>query len=89
MTGRVLSSYPEPFSGKIMFFYGVFEMFDDDLPLKGTVKALKNLEPMSLAELQEYISGMEDEIARARLEIGKKSAHMNAASSLFKIKMEE
>ena len=62
-------------------------MFDDlDLaPLKPK-KVLKNLEPMSLDELGEYINGLKEEIQRAELEIARKKTHMTAASSLFKSK---
>ena len=62
-------------------------MFDDpDLsPLKPK-KVLKNLEPMSLDELGEYIQGLKEEIQRAELEITRKKTHMSAASSLFKSK---
>lgn len=59
-------------------------MFDDDLPKKSKTGLVKNLEPMSLDELRSYISDLKLEIDRAELEIARKSAHMNAASSLFK-----
>ncbi|MCB1557924.1 MAG: DUF1192 domain-containing protein [Alphaproteobacteria bacterium] len=58
-------------------------MFDEDLPLKPKT-SLKNLEPMSLDELKAYIEDLKSEISRAEAEIARKSAHMNAASSLFK-----
>lgn len=61
-------------------------MFDDDLDPRKPKKTLKKLEPLSLDELQEYISEMKEEIQRAELEIGRKKAHMNAASTLFKSK---
>jgi len=59
-------------------------MFDDDLPKKPKTGVVKNLEPMSLDELRAYIADLKLEIDRAELEIARKSAHMNAASSLFK-----
>ncbi|MDY0029010.1 MAG: DUF1192 domain-containing protein [Pseudobdellovibrionaceae bacterium] len=59
-------------------------MFDEDLPKKNKAGGIKNLEPMSLDELRVYISDLKLEIDRAELEIARKSAHMNAASSLFK-----
>ncbi len=57
-------------------------MFDDP-PLKPK-KVIKNLEPMSLDELGEYITELKGEIARAELEITKKKTHMSAVSGLFK-----
>ncbi len=61
-------------------------MFDNDLePLKGK-KQVKNLDPMSLAELNDYIQALKDEITRAEQEIARKKAHLDAASSLFKSK---
>lgn len=62
-------------------------MFDDDQPRKPKA-ALKNLEPMSLSDLNAYITELEGEILRAKGEISRKSAHMNAASALFKHKSE-
>ena len=44
----------------------------------------KDLEPMSLNELKEYIEGLQDEIVRAEAEITRKKAHMESASSVFK-----
>ncbi|HNQ91961.1 MAG TPA: DUF1192 domain-containing protein [Alphaproteobacteria bacterium] len=62
-------------------------MFDDDLPQKKKT-SLKNLEPLSLDDLKTYIDELQAEIVRAQGEIDRKSAHMNAASALFKIKSE-
>ena len=62
-------------------------MFDDDLPRKPKA-AIKNLEPMSLSDLEFYITELEGEIKRAQAEITRKSTHMNAASALFKTKCE-
>jgi uncharacterized small protein (DUF1192 family) len=61
-------------------------MFDDDLEPRKPKKVLKKLEPLSLDELADYISEMNEEIQRAELEISRKKAHMNAASTLFKSK---
>lgn len=61
-------------------------MFDDDLEPRKTKKVLKKLDSMSLDELDAYIDEMKEEIQRAELEIGRKKAHMNAASTLFKSK---
>lgn len=59
-------------------------MFDDELEPQKKVKTLKDLEPMSLDELQFYIKDMKDEILRAEQEIERKKTHMEAASSIFK-----
>ncbi|MCB1682454.1 MAG: DUF1192 domain-containing protein [Rhodospirillales bacterium] len=60
-------------------------MFDEELPRKkndGTFP--RNLERLSVAELEEYILELEGEISRARQDITKKKASQDAASSLFK-----
>ena len=61
-------------------------MFDDDLDPRKPKKVLKKLDSMSLDELDEYIAGLKEEIQRAEVEIGRKKAHMTAASTLFKTK---
>ena len=58
-------------------------MFDDDLEPQKQLENIKNLEPMSLDELQNYIQEMKDEIIRTEEEIKRKKAHMDAASSVF------
>lgn len=60
-------------------------VFDEELPRKkndGTFP--RNLERLSVAELEEYILELEGEISRARQDITKKKASQDAASSLFK-----
>lgn len=59
-------------------------MFDDDLDPRTKKPARKNLEPMSMDELEQYIVSMQDEIERVRGEIAQKKAHQQAASSIFK-----
>ena len=59
-------------------------MFDDENEPRHMPKALKNLDPMSVDELQKYIREMEEEIERVRGEIARKKAHMDAAASIFK-----
>ena len=57
-------------------------MFLDEEPTqKPTVK---NLEPMSVSELEEYIQEMHEEIERVKGEISRKKASNEAAASLFK-----
>ncbi len=60
-------------------------MFDEDLEPKNKKPAVKNLEPMSIEELEGYISDMEMEIERVRGEITRKKAHRDAASAVFKV----
>ena len=59
-------------------------MFDDDLEPQKQMPNLKNLEPLSIDELEQYIAEMHEEISRTEVEIKKKKAHMDAASSVFK-----
>lgn len=59
-------------------------MFDDELEMPGKPQGPKNLEPLSLDELNTYIQEMKDEILRAEEEIKRKKQHMEAASSVFK-----
>ena len=59
-------------------------MFDEDIDPKTKKPALKNLEPLSLDELAQYIEDLKAEIARTENEVEKKKAHQNAAASFFK-----
>lgn len=57
---------------------------EDDLrPLKAKPQP-KNLDPMSVIELNEYIAELEAEIARARAEIAKKDRIRSGAEAIFK-----
>jgi uncharacterized small protein (DUF1192 family) len=56
---------------------------DDLEPLKPK-PVPKNLEIMGIDEIQEYIAGLEAEIARARAQIEAKRGHRGAADSFFK-----
>lgn len=58
-------------------------MFDEELPLKKKAP-VKNLEPMSIDELEAYIVELKDEIERTQAEIKRKQAHKSAADSFFK-----
>ncbi len=59
-------------------------MDTDDLePMKPKL-APTNLEVMGIEEIEEYIAGLEAEIARARGAIDAKQGHRGAADSLFK-----
>ncbi len=60
-------------------------MFDEELPKKPRSGAFpRNLDAMSVGELEFYIGELEAEIARVRGDIQKKKASMDAASSVFK-----
>ena len=59
-------------------------MFDDDLePVHKKPKAV-NLEPMSVGELEDYISDLRAEIERVQGEIERKKSQKNIADSVFK-----
>lgn len=59
-------------------------LFDEDLPRPKDSPQPRNLEPLSLAELQEHIAWLEAEILRARQEITRKKAAALAAEGFFK-----
>lgn len=61
-------------------------MFNDDLePRKAmTVTLPRNLENMSVAELEEYIEELNAEIGRVEADIEQKNASKEAADSVFK-----
>jgi uncharacterized small protein (DUF1192 family) len=56
---------------------------DDDLP-KNRAIPLKDLTPLSVTELQDYIAGLDTEIARARAAIDAKKNHRSGVDALFK-----
>ena len=56
---------------------------DDNLP-QNMPKPKRNLDPMSIEELHEYIAEMKEEIERVRGEIAKKEAHRAGVDALFK-----
>lgn len=58
-------------------------MEDDDLPLRPP-KPKRDLDPMSIEELEDYIEEMEAEIVRVRAEIARKRAHRTGADTLFR-----
>jgi uncharacterized small protein (DUF1192 family) len=51
-------------------------------PAKTNVKP-RDLQPMSVQELEDYIAALEQEIARADAMIAKKQAHKNGIEALF------
>ena len=56
---------------------------NDDLP-KNMPKPKRDLDPISIEELHEYIAEMEEEIERVRDEIARKEAHRAGVESIFK-----
>ena len=58
-------------------------MESDDLPLKQP-KPKRDLDPMSIEELEDYIGEIEAEIVRVRAEIARKRAHRAGADTLFR-----
>ena len=55
----------------------------DDLDPQRPKNKLRDLQPMSIEELEEYIAAMEDEIARADAMIAQKQAHKSGIEALF------
>jgi uncharacterized small protein (DUF1192 family) len=56
---------------------------EDLLPTRQPPK-LKDLTLLGIAELEEYIAGLESEVARARAEIAAKQKQRSGAEALFK-----
>ena len=59
-------------------------MDEEDLLPQRQPKKPKDLTLLGIAELQEYISGLESEIARARAEIAAKQRQRSGAEAIFK-----
>ncbi len=59
-------------------------MDEEDLTPLRKRPAKKDLTPMAIVELEDYIAGLEEEIARARAEIAAKRKQRGGAESLFK-----
>ena len=57
---------------------------DDELEPRTKKPQPKNLDPMSVEELRDYIAGLQAEIARAEEKIKAKQAHAAAAQTFFK-----
>ncbi len=59
-------------------------MEEDDLrPQKAPAK-LRNLDDLSIEDLEEYIAELEAEISRVRQDIAKKNRHREGVEGLFK-----
>jgi uncharacterized small protein (DUF1192 family) len=59
-------------------------MDTDDLEPRKAKPKPKNLDPMSVEDLLEYIEELKAEIRRAEENMAKKKAHLSAAAGLFK-----
>jgi len=59
-------------------------MDEEDLLPQRKKAPPKDLAPMGVAELEEYIAGLNAEIERARDEIARKRAQKSGAEALFK-----
>lgn len=59
-------------------------MFDEDLPKPKTNEFPRNLESLSVADLDEYITELREEIARVEDDKAKKQASQDAAVAIFK-----
>ena len=56
----------------------------DELDPPRPAQKLRDLQPMSIGELREYIAGLEAEIMRARGTIAQKEAHKSGIEGLFR-----
>jgi len=59
-------------------------MFDEDGRKINITEFPRNLEPLSVAELEAYIQDLKAEITRVESETAKKKASADAANSIFK-----
>lgn len=59
-------------------------MDDEDLAPRKAKPQLKNLDPISIEELGDYIAELKDEIARVEREIAKKQKVRDGAAALFR-----
>lgn len=59
-------------------------MFDECVPKKNSAEFPRNLENMSVSDLEGYIQDLTDEIDRVKDDIQKKKASHDAANSIFK-----
>jgi uncharacterized small protein (DUF1192 family) len=59
-------------------------MDTDDLEPRKAKPKLKNLDPMSVEDLSDYVEELKAEIRRVEENMAKKKAHLSAAAGLFK-----
>jgi len=63
---------------------GTLPMDPEELEPRKKKAPLRDLEPLSIAELEGYIAEMRTEIARVEAKIAAKKSHLAGAASLFK-----
>ena len=56
----------------------------EDLEPRRKAPAPRELDSLSIGELKDYIAELEAEIARVKVKIAAKQAHLSGAGSLFK-----
>lgn len=66
------------------FWLDYASMFDDDDTPRNMPKQLKNLEPLSVEDLQDYIRDLQVEVQRAETELKKKKDYSANLDSFFK-----
>lgn len=59
-------------------------MDDEDLTPSRKPAPLRDLSLLGIAELEDYIAGLESEIARTQAEIAEKKKHRGGAEALFR-----
>jgi uncharacterized small protein (DUF1192 family) len=59
-------------------------MDEEDLPQSKKPAPLKDLTLLGIAELEDYIAGLQSEIVRAEAEIAEKRKHRGGAEALFR-----
>lgn len=69
---------------KVRSPYHFSMIFDEDLPKQKTASFPRDLENMSVSDLEDYIQDLQNEITRVEEDIRKKKASQDAAASIFK-----
>ncbi len=59
-------------------------MDEDDLEPQKRKPAPKNLEPMGVEELEDYLAELDAEMVRVRAELESKKAYLTGAQAFFK-----
>lgn len=81
--GSKLQEISWPLYQKAVFCYDLFMIMDENEPRKKP-STFKDLERLSIDELENYISELKAEIVRTEDDIKKKKAKIEAASAFFK-----